>query len=97
MKLVLKHNKYYVESQHPVSGSGNGIVVSSGKQGCCINVIPFVIWYLCIVFVILLAIKRRYRDLHNVLGPYLVFDIYNDNATREVLMVAKNSSSVSLF
>ena len=64
MKLVLKHNKYYVESQHPVSGNGNGIVVSSGKQGCFINVIPFVIWYLCIVFVIPLAIKRRYRDLH---------------------------------
>lgn len=39
MKLVLKHNKYYVESQHPVSGSGSGLVVSNGKQGCGINVI----------------------------------------------------------
>lgn len=71
MKLVLKHNKYYVESQHPVSG--NGIVVSSGKQGCGINVIPFVIKYLCIVFVIPLAIKRRYRDLHKFLRPLSCF------------------------
>lgn len=42
MKLVLKHNKYYVESQHPVSQGDSGqsgwywaVRVVVGSQGGC--------------------------------------------------------------
>ena len=57
MKLVLKHNKYYVESQHPVSGSGSGLVVSNGKQGCGIK--GFTICYMVCMHCLCYKVRKK--------------------------------------